>query len=1080
MQNPINRGRMDIIVCEESFMSDYNEEAYENALIELFQNMGWEHVYGPDIDRDWHSPLYDSVLEDSIRRLNPKAAPAAIDEALLKLRHFENAELKKKNSVFMEYMQNGIEVSYHENGESKSTIIYIADFENAGKPGDKNSYIIANQWTFIENSNKRPDILLFLNGLPICLFELKSPSREQTDASEAYTQIRNYIHEIPSMFIYNCICVMSDQLTSKAGTITSGEDRFMEWKTKDGNMESKAFADFTTFFEGIFQKDRLLDIIKNFICFNNDGINSYKILAGYHQYFAVRKAVERTKIAVSGDGKIGVFWHTQGSGKSLSMVFYAHLLQQAIDSPTIVVITDRNDLDNQLYGQFCNCKDFLRQEPVQAESREHLKSLLEGRKANGIIFTTMQKFEESDEPLSDRKNIIVMADEAHRGQYGLTEKIKTSRDEQGNLIAHRTIGTARIIRDSLPNASYIGFTGTPISREDRSTIEVFGDYIDIYDMTQAVEDGATRPVYYESRVIKLKLDDKVLAQIDAEYDVLAQNADEEVIEKSKHELGKMEEILGHEKTINSLVDDILEHYENERQYLYTGKAMIVAYNRAIAMKIYKRILELRPAWAGKTEAEARVAVVMTESNKDPEEWRAIIGNKTHKQELATRFKDNDSPLKIAIVVDMWLTGFDVPSLATMYVYKPMESYNLMQAIARVNRVFKDKEGGLVVDYVGIASALKQAMNDYTVRDRKNYGEMDVAKRAFPKFQEKLEVCRNLFYGYDYSAFFDGSDLQRGMTITGAVNFLMTPNKDVEKQSFIKEALILKQSLSLCSSMVKERMRMEAAFFESVRVLIMRLMYNPAGKKFSLKEINDRINELLKQTVKSDGVINLFSDIGEEFNLFDSKFLADVAKMKNKNLAVEMLKKLIEEQVKVYKRTNLVKSEKFSTLVQETLNRYLNGMLTNEEVIQEMLRLAKEMAAAGAEGNKLGLTDEELAFYDALTKPEAVKDFYTNEQLVEMTRELTETLRKSRTVDWQKKESARANMRRIVKRLLKKYKYPPEGQEDALKIVISQCEMWSDNEAEAVITKPLQYSTSDTFGLAQAAENKPEYGKTVLQ
>ena len=1061
-------------------MSDYNEEAYENALIELFQNMGWEHVYGPDIDRDWHSPLYDSVLEDSISRLNPKAAPAAIDEALLKLRHFENAELKKKNSVFMEYMQNGIEVSYHENGESKSTIIYIADFENAGKPGDKNSYIIANQWTFIENSNKRPDILLFLNGLPICLFELKSPSREQTDASEAYTQIRNYIHEIPSMFIYNCICVMSDQLTSKAGTITSGEDRFMEWKTKDGNMESKAFADFTTFFEGIFQKDRLLDIIKNFICFNNDGINSYKILAGYHQYFAVRKAVERTKIAVSGDGKIGVFWHTQGSGKSLSMVFYAHLLQQAIDSPTIVVITDRNDLDNQLYGQFCNCKDFLRQEPVQAESREHLKSLLEGRKANGIIFTTMQKFEESDEPLSDRKNIIVMADEAHRGQYGLTEKIKTSRDEQGNLIAHRTIGTARIIRDSLPNASYIGFTGTPISREDRSTIEVFGDYIDIYDMTQAVEDGATRPVYYESRVIKLKLDDKVLAQIDAEYDVLAQNADEEVIEKSKHELGKMEEILGHEKTINSLVDDILEHYENERQYLYTGKAMIVAYNRAIAMKIYKRILELRPAWAGKTEAEARVAVVMTESNKDPEEWRAIIGNKTHKQELATRFKDNDSPLKIAIVVDMWLTGFDVPSLATMYVYKPMESYNLMQAIARVNRVFKDKEGGLVVDYVGIASALKQAMNDYTVRDRKNYGEMDVAKRAFPKFQEKLEVCRNLFYGYDYSAFFDGSDLQRGMTITGAVNFLMTPNKDVEKQSFIKEALILKQSLSLCSSMVKERMRMEAAFFESVRVLIMRLMYNPAGKKFSLKEINDRINELLKQTVKSDGVINLFSDIGEEFNLFDSKFLADVAKMKNKNLAVEMLKKLIEEQVKVYKRTNLVKSEKFSTLVQETLNRYLNGMLTNEEVIQEMLRLAKEMAAAGAEGNKLGLTDEELAFYDALTKPEAVKDFYTNEQLVEMTRELTETLRKSRTVDWQKKESARANMRRIVKRLLKKYKYPPEGQEDALKIVISQCEMWSDNEAEAVITKPLQYSTSDTFGLAQAAENKPEYGKTVLQ
>ena len=1061
-------------------MSSYNESAYENALIELFVNMGWQHVYGPDVERDLHSPLYDSVLEESLRRLNPDAPAQALSEAMLKLRHFENAELVKKNALFMDYLQNGIEVSYSADGKAKSAIIYIADYENAGKGGDRNSYIIANQWTFMENSTKRPDILLFLNGLPVCLFELKSPSREQTDASEAYTQIRNYMQEIPSLFIYNCICVMSDQLVSKAGTITSGEDRFMEWKTKDGTAESKNLADFTTFFEGIFQKERLLDIIRNFICFNNDGVSSYKILAGYHQYFAVRKAVERTKLAVSGDGKIGVFWHTQGSGKSLSMVFYAHLLQQALDAPTIVVITDRNDLDNQLYGQFSNCKDLLRQEPVQAESRVHLKTLLEGRKANGIIFTTMQKFEDepgkAEKALSDRRNIIVMADEAHRGQYGLSEKIKTSRDENGNLIARRTVGTARIIRDSLPNASYIGFTGTPISREDRSTIEVFGDYIDVYDMTQAVLDGATRPVYYESRVIKLKLDDSVLAQIDAEYSALAQNADEEVIEKSKHELGKMEEILGHENVINSLVDDILNHYENERQYLYTGKAMIVAYNRTIAMKIYKRILELRPGWAGADESEARVAVVMTESNKDPEEWRAIIGNKTHRQELAARFKDNDSPLKIAIVVDMWLTGFDVPSLATMYVYKPMESYNLMQAIARVNRVFKDKEGGLVVDYVGIASALKQAMNDYTVRDRENYGEMDVAKRAFPKFQEKLEVCRNLFFGCDYSAFYDGTALQRGMTISGAVNFIMAPDKEAQKQAFIKEALMLRQSLSLCSSMVKEQMRMEAAFFESVRVLVMRLMYNAGGKKFSLKEINDRINELLKQSVKSEGVINLFSDVGEEFNLFDPKFLADVAGMKNKNLAVEMLRKLIDEQVKVYKRTNLVKSEKFSVLVQQALNRYLNGMLTNEEVIQEMLRLAKEMAAASAEGNKLGLSDEELAFYDALTKPEAVKDFYSNEELVALTRELTETLRKNKTIDWQKKESARAKMRMTVKKLLKKYKYPPEGQEDALKTVIRQCELWTDNVMSFDETPPAHraYSIDADYGMLQVAAPETEY------
>lgn len=1065
----------------------YNEASYENAIMELFAGtLGYERVYGPDIERDWHSPLYDAVLEDAIRRLNPKVCDAAIEEALQKLRRFENAELKKKNALFMEYLQNGIEVSYAQNGETRSEIVYLADFANP----ENNSFVVANQWTFIEKSNKRPDILIFLNGLPICLFELKSPSREQTDASEAYAQIRNYMQEIPSMFVYNCICVMSDQATSKAGTITSGEDRFMEWKTKDGNTESQSVADFTTFFEGIFQKERLLDIIKNFICFDNDGSKSAKILAGYHQYFAVRKAVERTKLAVGGDGKIGVFWHTQGSGKSLSMVFYAHLLQSALESPTIVVITDRNDLDDQLYGQFARCQDFLRQTPVQAESRAHLKSLLDGRKANGIIFTTMQKFEEGEGALTERRNVIVMADEAHRGQYGLAEKPKFLRDEQGNTTFKRVaVGTARIIRDSLPNASYIGFTGTPISREDRSTIEVFGDYIDVYDMTQAVQDGATRPVYYESRVIKLNLDDKILAQIDAEYSALARNADEEVIEKSKRELGKMEEILGNEKTINSLVDDILSHYENERQYLYTGKAMIVAYSRAIAMKIFDRILELRPSWAGSASQvvvgekqitvpgeDARVAVVMTESNKDPEEWRAIIGNKHRKQELAKRFKDEKSPLKIAIVVDMWLTGFDVPSLATMYVYKPMESHNLMQAIARVNRVFEDKEGGLVVDYIGIASALKQAMSDYTVRDRRNYGEMDIAKQAYPKFLEKLEICRDLFFGYDYSPFYEGTDLQRGKVISGAIDFISAPSKEEKKQAFIKESLMLKQSLSLCSSMVERKMRCEAAFFESVRVMAMRFLYNSVNKKFSLKEINERINELLKQSIQSDGVINLFSDIGEKVNLFDATFLENIAKMKEKNLAVEMLKKLINEQVKIYKRTNLVKSEEFSALIRQTLNRYLNGMLTNEEVIENLIELAHEMMRADEKGQKLGLNDEEIAFYDALTKPESVKDFYSNEELIALTKELAETLRKNKTIDWQKKESARAKMRMLIKKLLKKHKYPPEGQEYALKTVISQCELWTDSQSDfedaatATAPNPAEYSINEDYGMLKVADS----------
>lgn len=1014
-----------------TYTNPVNEEAYENSIIELFEELGYTHVYGPDVEtRDFTSPLYEAVLTNALHQINHNLPDEAINEALFKLKNFENAELTQKNAVFMDYLQNGITVRYTEKGEPRDTIVYLIDYENP----DNNSFIVANQWTFIENSEKRPDVLLFINGLPLVLMELKSPSREETDASEAYRQIQNYKHEIPSMFIYNAICVMSDLAVSKAGTITSDETRFMEWKTVDGSYENTKYAQFDTFFNGIFEKSRLLDILKNFICFSNENKGSAKILAGYHQYFAVKKAIESTKHATQTDGKGGVFWHTQGSGKSLSMVFYAHLLQSALNSPTIVVITDRNDLDDQLYTQFAKCKDFLRQEPVHATSRAHLKQLLDGIKANGIFFTTMQKFEESAEPLSERRNIIVMADEAHRGQYGLSEKI----DKDGNI----KVGTARIIRNSLPNATYIGFTGTPLSLDDRNTREVFGDYIDVYDMTQAVEDGATRPVYYESRVIKLHLKPEILQLIDAEYDLMAQNAEPEVIEKSKKQLGQMETILSDDDTINSLVCDILDHYEKYRENLLTGKAMIVAYSRPIALKIYHRILELRPNWQDK------IAVVMTSSNNDPEDWRAIIGNKSHKEELARKFKDNNDPLKIAIVVDMWLTGFDVPSLATMYVYKPMEGHNLMQAIARVNRVFEDKEGGLVVDYIGIASALKKAMNDYTIRDRKNYGNMDIASTAYNKFREKLQVCRDLLHGFDYSEFATGSNLVRARLISGATNFIIAREKNKEKDAFIKQALMLHQALSLCASIVEENSRIEAAFLEAVRIMILRLTESGGGTKISLPEMNKRINELLEQSIKSDGVINLFSDIKEEFSLFDPKFLEEISKMKEKNLAVELLKKLIAEQISIYRHTNVVRSEKFSEMIQESMNRYLNGMLTNEQVIEELLNLAKQIASAQKEGEDLGLNAEEAAFYDALTRPQAVKDFYENDELIAITKELTETLRKNKTIDWQKKETARAKMRMLIKRLLKKHKYPPEGVEDAVQTVMTQCELWTDNIMEA--------------------------------
>ena len=1023
----------------------YTESNYENAVLQLLnEGLGYTYVYGPDVERDYHSPLYVDVLLPALQRINPGLPIEALNEAVYKLKTFETGTLLQKNMTFTDYMQSGVPVKYFVNGEERSALVYLIDFRSPAN----NDFTVVNQWTIVENSEKRPDVILFVNGLPLVVVELKSPSREETDASAAYRQLRNYMYEIPSLFIYNQVCVMSDLTTSKAGTITSGEDRFMEWKTKDGSYENTQYAQFDTFFEGMFEKERFLDILKNFICFNVDGQNTFKVLAAYHQYFAVKKAIESTRHAIETDGKGGVFWHTQGSGKSLSMVFYAHYLQEALESPTIVVITDRNDLDNQLYGQFSRCKDFLRQTPQQAESRQNLQELLAGRQANGIIFTTMQKFEETGEPLSQRRNIVVMADEAHRGQYGLTEKVVTRQNDKGELEVHTSIGTARIIRDTLPNATYIGFTGTPISSKDRSTREVFGDYIDIYDMTQAVEDGATRPVYYESRVIRLKLDENTLRLIDQEYDLMAENADPYVIEKSKKELGQMEAVLGADETIDSLVCDILDHYENYRAGLLTGKAMIVAYSRPIAMKIYRRILELRPAWTEK------VAVVMTQGNNDPEEWRQIIGNKAHKDDLARKFKDNDSLLKIAIVVDMWLTGFDVPSLATMYVYKPMSGHNLMQAIARVNRVFRDKEGGLVVDYVGIASALKKAMNDYTVRDKKNYGDPDVGKAAYPKFQEKLEVCRDLFHGFDYTSFLAGNDLEKARMISGGVNFLLgksvaerdLPDAEKTQTVYIKEALLLKQALSLCSSMVDAQTRFEAAYFETVRTMLVRLTTDGTGKKFTLPEVNERINELLKHSIKSEGVINLFSNVGTEFSLFDPKFLEEVANTKEKNLAVELLKKLISEQVSVYRKTNLVKSQKFSEIIQSTMNRYLNGMLTNEEVIQELLKLAREIADANAEGEKLRLTVEELAFYDALTKPRAIKDLYEHDELIAITKELTDLLRKNRTIDWQKKESARAGIRRLVRRLLKRHKYPPEGMEDAVQTVISQCELWVDETA----------------------------------
>ena len=1011
-----------------------DEDFYEKTLIEYFcENLDYEHLYGPDVPRtttEYHDVFLPDILPDALERINPTLPRQAINEAVLKINDIDTGSLQQRNEAFHEYLQSGVEVRFFDGKEEQNDIVYLIDFDNP----KNNDFHVVNQWTFVEYSNKRPDLIVFVNGMPLVIFELKSPSREETDSSDAYLQLRNYMQHIPSMFVPNAFCVMSDMSDTRVGTITASEDRFVKWKSIDGDYSETQNADWKTMLEGMFRKERLTDIIKNFICFNDSADSVVKILAGYHQYFAVHKAADRAVEAVAGDGKIGVFWHTQGSGKSLSMVFLAHMLQEKLQSPTIVVITDRNDLDDQLFSQFGRCANFLRQKPERAINRKNLQALLRDREANGIIFTTMQKFMEDDEPLCDRSNVVVMVDEAHRGQYGLTEKMTAD----GRI----SIGAARLVRKALPNASYIGFTGTPISTEDKNTREIFGDYIDVYDMTQAVEDEATRPVYYESRVVALGLNEETLAQLDREYADFANEANEISVEKSKRDFAGLDAIFATPQVIDSLCRDIIDHYENYRSDVLTGKALIVAYSRPVAMKIYYRMLELRPEW------KEKLGVVMTMGNQDPEEWFEVCGGKTHKKEMERRFKKEDDPLKIAIVVDMWLTGFDVPSLATMYVFKPMKGHNLMQAIARVNRVYKGKEGGLVVDYIGIANALKRAMKDYTQRDQHNYGDMDIAATAYPKFLDKLEVCRDLLYGFEYhDRIFSNSRVELAEAINEGTNWLLDPGHKEDMEDFVKQAQLMNQALSLCKSLVSEEDQHEAAFLSVLRVQVLRITgrSGSGGTGMTYAEFNKHIASILEQAVTAQGTINIFDKDSVEISIFDEAFLEELAHMKEKNIALETLKRLIKEQVKNYQKTSVVKAQKFSEMLQKSVNGYLNGMLTNAEVIEELLNMAKEMMAERKEEHDLGLTTEELAFYDALTKPRAVKDFYSNDQLIAITRELTEEMRKNSTIDWQRKESARAGMRRAIKRLLKKYKYPPEGVDDAMETVMAQCELWADTK-----------------------------------
>lgn len=1016
----------------------YTEDSYEQALIELFRDeLGYEYLYGPEVERDFRQPCYTDALTPALRRINPALPQVAINEAVRQLLQASDGTLLQNNEAFMHALQDGMEVPYVDAGEERTDLVQLIDYDNP----TNNTFHIANQWRVEGYDAIRCDLVVFVNGLPLVVIELKSPSEEGVTVHDAYLQMRNYQLKVPDLFTYNAFNVISDMLLTYAGTITANEERYMEWKSRDGQYEDKEHVNYDTFFHGIFPKERLLDIIRNFICFDHREGQPVKILAGYHQYFAVNHALKSTYEAVNGDGKIGVFWHTQGSGKSLSMVFLARLLGRHFRESTIVVVTDRNDLDDQLFGQFSRCADFLRQQPVQAESRDDLAGLLRDREAGGIFFTTIQKFEDQSADwseqghagpfLSDRRNIIVMTDEAHRSQYGDT--YYDIREEKTRK------GYARLMRDALPNASFIGFTGTPVSDRDRDTKEVFGSYIDIYDMTQSVRDHATLPVYYESRAIRLKLDPKILEQLDAEFTNLdAAGTTDAQLEKTKRDLSRIEAVLGAPETIDSLVKDIYYHYTAFRQQELSGKVMIVAYNRAIAMKIYYRLLAMNPDWSNK------VKVVMTGNNQDPEEWRKVIGNDAYRKQLAKDFKSENSEMKIAIVVDMWLTGFDVPSLTTMYVYKPMKGHNLMQAIARVNRVFPEKEGGLIVDYIGIAQALKRAMKEYTSRDQNQFGDPDIAKTALLKYKEKAEICADLLHGFDYSAFPTASDSKKAELIKGGVNHLCAVDKTEQRKAFIKEEALLHNAVTLCRSLLTAEELQLVAYFDAVRILLLRLEVHTKGN-LKAKEINENIRRLLLQSVQSEGVVELFADKDRDFSLFDEAFMEEIKRMKEKNLAVEILKNLLKGVISGYKHSNVVQSAKFSEMLSISLSSYLKGMLTNEEVINELIALAQQIKQAEEQGDELGLTKEEKAFYDALSEPEMVRQAYTDEQFIALTKELTETLRQNRTIDWNKRESARAQMRTMVKRLLRKYNYPPEGQEQALQTVMEQCNQWAEQE-----------------------------------
>ena len=1039
----------------------FKESNVEEAIIEQLQELGYEYLYGPDIERDYKEPILKDVFYDSLYKINSGITEDIADEVYRKVRNFRNVDLVEANYEFYHMLYAGVEVPVEGDRTFVARLIDRNNIEN-------NLFQVINQYTVIEYKEKRPDVVVFINGIPLIVFELKNAINEDTTIENAYNQIKNYQEDIRNLFYYNAFSVISDGINARIGTITADFNRFMTWKSKDGEKPEENINQIDILLNGVFKKDRLIDIISNFILFQNKEEGRIKILAGYHQYFAVEKSIKSTLKAIEEhSGKAGVVWHTQGSGKSFAMVFYTGKMLKIPDlnNPTIVVLTDRNDLDNQLYNTFANTnREILPQEATQALNRKNLKELLKVN-AGGIIFTTIQKFEEDDDVISERDNIIFIVDEAHRSQYSLEKKLNRKTGEF-------QVGYAKKMRDSLPNATFIAFTGTPIEYADKNTRILFGDYIDIYDMTQAVLDNATVPIYYENRVAKLKLDEEVLKEIDDEYNYIVQNdeADADTVNKSKEELAKLETVIGSQDRLDILSKDIIEHYE-QRSDILNGKAMIVCMTRKIAINLYKEILNKRPDWNNK------IKVVLTDNNDDPTEWHEIVGNKKYRDDLAIEFKNEDSELKIVIVVDMWLTGFDVPDLATMYIDKPMRGHNLMQAIARVNRVYKDKEAGLIVDYIGIGADLRNALNEYTNRDRDKVPDITA---AYVIVKEKLEIMRDFFYGFNYEPFFSSSNQLRLKTLADGINYVLEKDEE-ERKDFITEATALSQAETLARTILDDQTKLEIEFFKGVKVGINKIT---GTGHLTTTEVNQRILGVLEQAIQEDGIIDIFKAAEKsnpEISILSEEYLESIKKSKNKNIAAALLKRLIDGNIKVFKRTNLVKSELFSQKMAEIMKKYNNRLITSAEVIEELLNLSKELVEAKNEGKEKGLTDDEYAFYDALVKDPNVLKEMKDEILIQLAHELTETVRKNRTVDWDKKESARAFMRREIKRLLRKYHYPPTKADEAVQTVVMQAELMGENydiksseNKNANVKSSIQYSDNNSENLDMVAEESEKY------